>query len=398
MEIQNGTGPVMAKGRRPHKRPEWDDLLVLALVFAPMTGLRIWKIGPGEFFALLWALPFLPTRKLKKSPILRFFAVFLGSMAVGSVIGLVVARDELILSEWSTWLYLMIISLGLYRGLSLNTPERNEQLLLRFSTASAVWNILLFLYSYTGARSIFGAPLWYFYRYSAGGTNPHQIALVVCSLILVFTRELIYRRKMLWNILLIIGLVAILSATYSSTALMATAAGVMVSVVVVINRNAFGSRRHNGAILVELLLGLLVLVVFYQILYQYFYDWVASDSNGLGRFQIFSRIGKTFEKSPLFGLGPGTHSRDENGYLIEYHNTYLEVLAASGLVGVYALLAFTIRLLRKVSVDTTYLPVIVALYTFGLAGFGMRRLFYWGMITFIFVIAEQRKAKEILNP
>ena len=76
--------------------------------------------------------------------------------------------------------------------------------------------------------------------------------------------------------------------------------------------------------------------------------------------------------------------------MIEYHNTYLEVLACSGLVGFFALVRFTLKLLGKIRGDSAFLPVVVAMYAYGLAGFGMRRLVYWGLIVMAYVICEAR--------
>ena len=41
------------------KLPFIDYFLIIGIVLAPMTGLRIWKIGPGEVLCLFWSIPVL---------------------------------------------------------------------------------------------------------------------------------------------------------------------------------------------------------------------------------------------------------------------------------------------------------------------------------------------------
>jgi O-antigen ligase len=368
----------------------WDWLLIIGLILAPMTGLRIWKIGPAEVLVLIWCLKYIPRLKIHDTAILRFFGLFLGSMALGTIWGLFVAREEVVLSGWFTWIYMMFVSIGLYEGLRCNTFEYNERMLRTFAYLAALWNIVLYVLARAGRGTFLGAPLWYYHRYSAGGTNPHQIAIMMCGIFFILLREFILHRNMLFSVILMIASGTILLATESSTALLALVLGILIELYVAFNNRLFGAGRHFRVILVEGILTFLVLVVFYQLIARYAYDWIAGDTNGLGRLKIFSNIKNTFMLSPLVGLGPGMHSRGKVEELIEYHNTYLEVIAAAGMVGLYALAAFTVRLLKKIRADNTYLAVVVSMYAYGLAGFGMRRLLYWGIIVFIYVITEER--------
>jgi O-antigen ligase len=371
----------------------WDWLLIVGLILAPMTGLRVWKVGPAEVLVLVWCLKHFPRVTIHKSDFPLFFAVFLGSMALGTVWGLFVAREEVVLSGWATWIYILFVSLGMYEGLTRNSVDYNERLLRCFASLASVVHILLYVYARMGNSSIFGAPLWYYYRYSGGGTNPHQIAILMCALVFLLAREVLRRRGVLWNLFLAFGCVYVLLETESATAIVALVTGTMVEIILVANRPVKKRAQRIRLVIVECLMGLLLLVVLYNLLYRYAYSWIASDSNGLGRFQIFSNIKNTFVKSPFFGLGPGVHSRTGRG-LIEYHNTYLEVLAASGLVGFIALFVFSLRLLKLTLADNTFLPVIVSIYVYSLAGFAMRRLVYWGVVVFVTVICSAKKRME----
>lgn len=39
--------------------PRYDFLLIVGLILAPMTGLRVWKLGPSELLCALWCLRYL---------------------------------------------------------------------------------------------------------------------------------------------------------------------------------------------------------------------------------------------------------------------------------------------------------------------------------------------------
>jgi O-antigen ligase len=214
------------------------------------------------------------------------------------------------------------------------------------------------------------------------------VAVMMCGLTFVFAREIINKRHLFWNLLMMIGSITILLATESSTGVMALAMGLFLEFLVFINRMTGGRRGRVFSILMEGLVCALLLLILYRLLYSYAFSWISNDSNGLGRLEIFANIKTTFEMDPFFGLGPGMHSKID-GRLIEYHNTYLEILAASGIVGAIAFLIFTIRLLQKVTKDTSFLPAVAAMYAYGFAGFAMRRLVYWGIVVFVLVICEQ---------
>jgi O-antigen ligase len=173
--------------------------------------------------------------------------------------------------------------------------------------------------------------------------------------------------------------------TASSTGILAIAFGLAVTAYFFI-ADLF-PRRKFGALVVLTVLIFLVVLIFARLLYRQFMDWVAEDKNGMGRFGIFSSFGESFIRSPLFGLGPGVHGR---GGMIEFHNTYLEILAATGVIGGIVFIVYTFGLFRKtLAADWKLFVVIASMYAYGLASFAMRRLVFWGFIVFSLVISEQ---------
>ena len=76
---------------------------------------------------------------------------------------------------------------------------------------------------------------------------------------------------------------------------------------------------------------------------------------------------------------------------IEFHNAYLEVLAATGLFGGSIFFYYSARMFKNLfKADWTLSLIAISIYTYCLAGFAMRRLVFWGMIIFISIISEQK--------
>lgn len=375
-----------------------DWLLIFGLVLAPMTGLRVWKIGPAEALCLFWGIKHFPGRYIQINPLLKFFVVYLGAMFIGTVIGYMIVPNEMSRDGYFVWLYLAIVSLSMYEGLMKNEPQYNEMILNLFSTASAIWYAFLYVYSIIVSRYFFSAPLWYGKgRFSGGGTNPHQLAVLMCGIIFVFTRNIMQKKQVLFNFLLLSVSLFILFKTASSTGILAIACSFLFMFFLLMTMNEENEKKKIGIILVECIAVSIVLIIGYRFFSSSFMNWIASDSNGYGRLEIFSSFPETFAKSPVFGLGTGCHAHIGSSGLMEFHNTYLEVLAASGIVGFVALAVFTIRVFKTISAEILYTPIIISIYTYGFAGFAMRRLVYWGIIVLVYVICKQKKEESFLE-
>lgn len=367
----------------------FDLFLVLGLTLAPMTGLRVWRIGPAEVLCLIWGIRPLMKRRFRRSDTLSFFALFLVTLSLGAIIGSFVAPMELSVPGMLTWLYLAIIAIGLYEGLSQKSLAYTEKLLRIFSDTAILWYVFLFLYSRTVSRSFLGAPLWYYSRFSGGGTNPHQIAVMLCGLCFVFTRQILQRQKILLNALFVALTVFLLVKTESSTGIMAIFVGFVASIYFYLVNLSPKNRVPVSVVmtLVLLLLGILA----YSFLYDHFINWVSKDSNGLGRLEIFASFPASFGRSPILGLGPGTHGV---GGTIEFHNSYLEIAVASGIVGFTLFVVYSVRIFKKtLRSDWKLFVILISMYTYSLAGFAMRRLAYWGILIFAVVIAEKKAAE-----
>lgn len=377
---------------------KWDRLLITGLCLAAMTDLRIWKVGPAELFCLIWGLKFFPRRVYRFNTISIFFAGFMGAMLVGSLIGYAVAPSELSVSDLVTWLYLAFIALAFYEGLKDNNVEYNEHLFSCFCFAAASWYLFLYLYSILFNKTFLGARLWYSnIRFSGGGKNPHQVAVVMCGITFGFIRNIIKRRAVYRNLLGAITAIFLELQTRSSTGFLSILISFLALMMIITFYRYESTTTKFSIMSVELIAGIIILIIVYPAIYKRFYNWLASDSNGLGRLELFRQIGATFKKSPLFGLGPGVHAL-WGIHPKEFHNTYLEILAASGLAGSFCFISMTVKVIKKLLVDATLLPIMISIYAYGLAGFAMRRIAYWGIVVFIFLIADgilsEKQAEE----
>ncbi len=373
----------------------FDWLLVAGVCLAPMTGFRIWKIGPGELLCFLWCLRYIFTKRMIKNDIFKFYSLFIFFMFIGTLFGYAVAPNELRVSDFFTWIYLGIISSAIYVGLSEKSLEYNENLIYLIARVSIIWYSLLYLYSVFVSKSFLGAPLWYSgARFSGGGTNPHQVALLLCGCVFVFLRKMLMRENFLKSLVYLTASVFLVYQTASSTGLLAIAIGIIwMSYLLILD--LFPAHKNLAFFLFTLFL-IIVGVISFPRIYSLFMRWVSNDANGMGRIDIFMSYPQTFIKSPVFGLGPGVHGID--GY-IEYHNTYFEVLAATGLSGGILFVIHSVKLFKKgLFSDWKLTPIIVVMYAYGLAGFAMRRLVYWIFIVFALIISEQihkKRAKAI---
>lgn len=174
----------MAKETYRIKNRDW--LLLVGLMLAPMTGLRIWKIGPAEVLCLIWCLPYLcklPSKSVRSYKI-KFWICFIAAILIGTVYGIAFYPNETAPLGVITYLYLGIIFEGITIGLEEKEYEEIDRLFNVFCVITTIWYMFLFLFS-LASPSFLGAPLWYGgrVRFSGGGENPHQLAICMGAVI-----------------------------------------------------------------------------------------------------------------------------------------------------------------------------------------------------------------------
>jgi O-antigen ligase len=250
----------------------------------------------------------------------------------------------------------------------------------------------LYIYASRVSDNFFEAPLWYGLRFAGGATNPHQIALFLSVITFINLRSMVRTRgaiRRLWYMALAAVSIFMGSQTQVSTWVVAVVISAFYFVVVLISLSF--SRASTRVVVatgtVILVLGGILLQ--FEHVASVVQDFIASDENGQGRFDIWSTTLDAFALSPVFGLGPGTHGM---GGTIELHNTYLEVLVATGIVGFAAFAAYSVYAVRTMFRRDPTLPMLILpLFVYGMGGFAARRLVYWTILVLALAIATCRE-------
>lgn len=378
----------------------WDWLLIAAAILAPMTSLRFGsKVGPGELAIFIWSLGVINYRSIKITYLERFFIGFLFSILIGSLCGLLIAPDELSRVGWRTWVYFALISHALLCYLNRNSKEYIARLFNVICILSTLVQFFLYEYSVNVSRSLMGLQIWYSSRYSGGGSNPHQVALPLCAFVFWFVYKVLKEKKILYAPLAYISFF-LMNKTQSSTGEASVYLSFLVLFVIWVLRLQQSRSRKIMFLLIGAVVTAGLIYIFRNKLYTLAYDWISADKNGWGRFRLWSELGRTFKKSPFFGLGVGCHTYlTTSTRMGEFHNSYFDILAATGLFGFFIFGLFTYRLVAKIlKNEPMLLPIILVLYGYSMAGFAARRLPYWIITVFILAIVEHSEPEYMRIP
>ena len=362
-----------------------------------MTGLRISKVGPAELLVLVWIL--LNMKNIVKLKINNyntvFWFVFMFLLSVGSGYGIIFYPNQVSITQLITWLYLMIISLGIYQVFKLKKVTYSTNFLKKLVIVTILWYFFLYLYSLIINNTFLGAPLWYGTdRFSGGADNPHQIAVLLVALTPLILKYMSAAKSIKYKIYyFVLFIIAIFLGFETKASTLQLSIFISIAFLLIMKIMNLNKNKRNKILMLVILLFIFSgsIMLLYEKIMNFIYIWITNDPNGLGRFEIFSTITDTLEKNWIFGLGPGTHAF--YGYE-EFHNTYLEIIAMSGIIGMLNFIWYTIKKFRIYSVDIYFVSSTIALYVYGLAGFSMRRLIYWSIIMLMLAISEN-KEKEI---
>ena len=374
----------------------WDWVLVVGITFSPMNELRIWKVGPGELLLLIWSLRYIKDIfSISTTNVLgRFWILFLPIIAAGAIFCRLFYPDESDVAGLLTYAYFAFVSIGIYSGARKMSAAHIRKLLKIIGIVVSCWFMFLYLYS-RRHLTFLGASLWYRrVRYSGGANNPHQIAVTISSVVFiniiqVFDRKVPLLEKIPFGVCAVFCFI-MAKATKSSTLVVAVVIALGLFIYYLIVRTLQTKRQRWVAFSVIVIIAALAVGIFRDYLYEMIYEWIADDPNGLERIDIFSSITITLRKNFLFGLGPGNHALD--GYM-EYHNSYLELLAMGGILGLTVFVFYSVNFFRGLLKDPAYIFVIAPVYFYGLAGFSMRRMIFWVMSAILVAYAE-RLAEE----
>lgn len=387
-----------------HKKPfiaYWDWVLIIGLTLAPMTDLRIWKIGPGEGLVVIWCMRFI--YKVFSEPFnnlfSRFWLVFLPIIALGSGFCMLFYPAEGSFSDLMTYLFFFAVTSGILAGLKEKSAREIKNILYTLGIVASFWFMFLYVYSKTVSTTIWGARIWYYRtRFTGGANNPHQVAVLISAVFFLNIIQIIDPvSKLPWKIVSFASCVfcfVIASATKSSTLIVAVVSTTLVFFYyMAINRISTKSGRWIATSVLIIIFALLI-GLFWEKLLEMLMEWIESDANGVGRFEIFESITDMLRKNWLFGLGPGTHGLDGT---IEFHNAYLEILAMGGVLGLGIFILFSVRLFSVLMVEPPVFFCVVPIYAYGMGGFAMRRLVFWGVSAIVVAYAMQLRREKQLS-
>ena len=77
-----------------------------------------------------------------------------------------------------------------------------------------------------------------------------------------------------------------------------------------------------------------------------------------------------------------------------YHNSYLEILAMSGIIGLSLFLIFIVLLIRKLSKNITLLLLIFPLLVFSMGSFAIRNIEFWVIISIAYSMINIDESQE----
>ncbi|WP_144008456.1 O-antigen ligase family protein [Parenemella sanctibonifatiensis] len=317
--------------------------------------------------------------------------LFFLCIVIGTWIGIQLTPHATGVAGLLTWAYFAFVFLTIVAALRACTRDYLELLLTRVGSWGAIFFSFLLTWSILVSRSLFGLSLWYSgSRFSGGGANPHYVALVavVCASINLRTavRASTLRSRVWAGLLMLASLVAG-AATLSTTLAAAIAlTGLVMLLCYMLHA------RNVGLLWLVMLIAAVVAVINVGWVLDTAVKVVEGDANGLGRIDIWASYTQTFALSPVFGLGPGTHGM---GGTIEYHNAFIEIAAMSGLLGLLVFLILWGRVFLAALRTDLWLtaPVLVGLM-YGVGGFSVRRLVFWGVLGIIAALVQSARAEE----
>lgn len=247
----------------------WDWLLVIGLVLAPITRLRIWKVGPAELLCAIWSIKYLNIRSIVLSDVMKFFVGLIVCFSIGTLIGLYTKPAETGYMGVLTWVYLGYIASMIYHVFSRKGIRYAESALYLYAVTAACLYAFFYLYSVTVSRSFIGLNLWYSNkRFSAGGANPHQVAVALCGLSMYFMRRVIMERGKMLALIFFAVCIFVELQTQSSTGVVAIVGG-LVTMLFIYTANIGTSAKVKVSLLImEAALVILACLIFYEKLYQ----------------------------------------------------------------------------------------------------------------------------------
>ena len=357
-----------------------NTLLILGLLAAPLTSLRVWKIGPGELLLFLWCLLVMIRRRyIVINLITKFWYIFIFLLTIGTLFGnAIITQRTMEIEEVFTYVFFTLFITSLVTFFDGNN---NVQFILkRIYWLDLIFFTFLFLYGTYVGQSIFGMKLWFGgVRFTGGALNPHQFAytsgpMVIAGLYLASEKKSFLKKFLTYASVIPFFVMSIATLSATLTATFAILFFLFIFLSLTYDKN---SQRRTKRIIIFSIIIIIIILVSTENLYEIFINFVYSDPNGPGRFELWYDSINTWKLSPIVGLGLYGSAGAERGISIEAHNTYFQLLLNSGIIGLSLYLYFVYKL-GKFTIKSKHAFLMVMFFVlYGFGGYSFRRVYMW---------------------
>lgn len=360
-----------------------DHLLVAGILLGTMTKLRIagLPVGPGEIFILLWGgLRLLTGNRIydgnrdRDLLAVYYWVVMAVSFSIGTLVnylffgyGIMVHN---IIAYFFAFFIIMILS---YRVSCEELAEIIKHIILA--------GTLVFggLYAMSQGGSIREFTYFVNVRYTGGAVNPNTLAFFFAPLpgaAVFFTANSFKRRLFLhsmgWSGIFILTL--FIGFKTMSDAFIAAQALALVFYIYLSAFRMFAGNR-GGRIVMLLLMGLVIMLFFYDAVTVFIRDWFrAFDRDGSRSRLWLDGISQTM-RSWLLGLGPGHFAGEGNRW--EAHNTFIDFAMQGGILFTGYYLYLLIHIFNRLTGNLLICTSFMSLVFFSVGNFiGRQPVFY----------------------
>ena len=396
--------------RTIHRAKRLQAMLVISMVFAPFTALRVGIAGICEasaiflFVGLFWWKFKIPAKgRVARFPFTIFWCTFSASTVLGMVYNrLFIDPSSGLLSSalfnLASYIFVSICCFSLeYAIVSINNKRWSEEALRKiFLILTMVMTVLWIVSRFR--PSLFGLRLRYYMYFVPLAKNLHHVSMVMAPMPFIglwcMSREKSVFRKLILIILSIWVCIMGLQIG-SSKILLGQAFGLVILLFSWLFR-MWEKRDSAHIIYVSIVTLALFIALLPSIgkLLQSANDLFISMDGGGGREEIYSEAIPKILQSPLFGFGPGGHiyrpwMAPRNSIWWDAHQSYLGAYLQGGIIGFLSLVFITLFAMSRMFRDMNMLAAAGTIFIYAAGGDIIRRLPCW-LFLILFIDVSSR--------
>jgi O-antigen ligase len=383
-------------------------LFSLGVVFSPASQLRFpgKSIGIGELCVLgsilmgMVNFTFRPTLNIASWPILQkkyliFWLFSLILFLIGSVYAILIGKiDEgSTVHNFSAYTFGFLTIVSFLFFYSEQDKILGEMILTKLASFSGLL-FLLYIYLFIiGVRSFANCNLYYELRFTGFGLNPNQLAFSCIPV--PFLALNIYGKAgqtvimKIWMVIVMLSSISVGVLTLSDALIVSWILGCVALYYTTYLRGL--SRIPLKKIIRRVGLTLLILVICFLCLQQIesytqeTYGDGVINSQGSDRLLYWRNAIQAFTHSPVFGLGPGSYSGAVPFGKEEAHNSFLDWLVSTGIIGIFLLLYllyYKWNCIWRIN-NKEYISIFFSLISFSMFHLILRHYLFWTLIIFL---------------